>query len=61
VAQCCRHLWKHEWQHSVFERNLQLLDSDMGYADGAYLLPTAPGLGAAPSARLWDFAERIAS
>jgi galactonate dehydratase len=53
------HLWKHEWQHSVFERNLALLDSDMSYADGAYVLPTGPGLGAAPSARLWDFAERI--
>jgi len=53
------HLWKHEWQHSVFERNLVLLDSDMSYADGAYRLPTAPGLGAAPNARLWDFAERV--
>jgi galactonate dehydratase len=60
VSATLRHLWKHEWQHSVFERNLQLLDSDMGYADGAYLLPTAPGLGAAPNARLWDFAERVA-
>jgi L-alanine-DL-glutamate epimerase-like enolase superfamily enzyme len=61
VSATLRHLWKHEWQHSVFERNLQLLDSDMGYADGAYLLPTAPGLGAAPNARLWDFAERVVS
>ena len=48
VSATLPHLWKHEWQHSVFERNLRLLDSDMGYADGAYLLPTAPGLGAAP-------------
>ena len=60
VSATLPHLWKHEWQHSVFERNLRLLDSDMGYADGAYLLPTAPGLGAAPNARLWEFAERIA-
>ncbi|HEY0683246.1 MAG TPA: mandelate racemase/muconate lactonizing enzyme family protein [Steroidobacter sp.] len=59
VSATLPHLWKHEWQHSVFERNLQLLDSDMGYADGAYRLPAAPGLGAAPKARLWDFAERI--
>jgi hypothetical protein len=44
----------------VFARNLRFLDSDMGYADGAYLLPTAPGLGAAPNARLWEFAERVA-
>ena len=54
------HLWKHEWQHSVFERNLELLDSDMSYAAGAYVLPKGPGLGAAPNARLWDFAEHIA-
>jgi L-alanine-DL-glutamate epimerase-like enolase superfamily enzyme len=60
VSATLRHLWKHEWQHSVFERNLELLDSDMGYADGAYLLPTLPGLGAAPNQRLWNFAERIA-
>lgn len=60
VSATLPHLWKHEWQHSVFARNLRLLDSDMGYADGAYLLPTAPGLGAAPQARLWDFAERVA-
>ncbi len=59
VSATLAHLWKHEWQHSVFERNLGLLDSDMGYADGAYLLPTAPGLGAAPNPRLWEFAERI--
>ena len=60
VSATLPHLWKHEWQHSVFARNLRLLDSDMGYADGAYVLPAAPGLGAAPHARLWDFAEQVA-
>jgi L-alanine-DL-glutamate epimerase-like enolase superfamily enzyme len=60
VSATLPHLWKHEWQHSVFARNLRLLDSDMGYADGANVLPPAPGLGAAPHARLWDFAERVA-
>jgi L-alanine-DL-glutamate epimerase-like enolase superfamily enzyme len=53
------HLWKHEWQHSVFEQNLRLLDSDMRYAEGAYLLPSGAGLGAAPNARLWDFAQQV--
>jgi galactonate dehydratase len=53
------HLWKHEWQHSVFEQNLRLLDSDMRYAQGAYLLPGGAGLGAAPNARLWDFAQKV--
>jgi L-alanine-DL-glutamate epimerase-like enolase superfamily enzyme len=60
VSATLPHLWKHEWQHSVFARNLRFLDSDMGYADGGYLLPSAPGLGAAPRARMWDFAERVA-
>jgi L-alanine-DL-glutamate epimerase-like enolase superfamily enzyme len=60
VSATLPHLWKHEWQHSVFARNLRLLDSDMGYVDGAYVLPTSPGLGASPHARLWEFAERIA-
>jgi galactonate dehydratase len=60
VSATLPHLWKHEWQHSVFERNLALLDSDMSYSNGAYTLPTAPGLGAAPNARFWTFAQRIA-
>jgi L-alanine-DL-glutamate epimerase-like enolase superfamily enzyme len=60
VSATLPHLWKHEWQHSVFARNLRFLDSAMGYADGAYLLPAASGLGAAPNARVWEFAERVA-
>jgi galactonate dehydratase len=60
VSATLPHLWKHEWQHSVFERNLALIDSTLTYSNGAYALPTAAGLGAAPSARLWPFAERIA-
>jgi galactonate dehydratase len=54
------HLWKHEWQHSVFERNLTLLDSDMGYADGRYRLPAGPGLGVSPNALFWRHAEAVA-
>lgn len=53
-------LWKHEWQHSVFEGNAGLLDTDMDYADGVYRLPSGPGLGATPNPRLWKFAERVA-
>ncbi len=53
-------LWKHEWQHSVFERNLALLDTDMGHGEGGYVLPSTPGLGVAPNARFWDHAEQVA-
>ncbi len=52
-------LWKHEWQHSVFERNLALLDTDMAHGEGGYALPSAPGLGVAPNARFWDHAELV--
>ncbi|MGN6482291.1 mandelate racemase/muconate lactonizing enzyme family protein [Luteibacter sp.] len=49
--------WRHEWQHSVFARSLQLLETDMAYVDGHYVLPTGPGLGARPGPRFWDYAE----
>lgn len=52
-------LWKHEWQHSIFDNGLALLETDMGYADGHYGLPSGPGLGARPSPRFWDHAELI--
>jgi L-alanine-DL-glutamate epimerase-like enolase superfamily enzyme len=52
-------LWKHEWQHSVFERNLALLDTDMGHGENGYVLPTAPGLGVAPNDRFWNHAEQV--
>jgi galactonate dehydratase len=60
VSATLPNLWKHEWQHSIFGRNLALLDSSMGYEDGAYRLPAGPGLGVQPGSRFWDHAERIA-
>jgi galactonate dehydratase len=52
-------LWRHEWQHSLFSRSLELLDTDMDYADGSYGLPGGPGLGARPGRRFWDYAEFV--
>ncbi len=60
VSATLPHLWRHEWQHSIFDRHLGLLDSDMRYGDGAYHLPGAPGLGAAPRDAFWQFAEKVA-
>ncbi len=60
VSATQQQLWKHEWQHSIFERNLALLDSDMGYADGHYILPSGPGLGVSPNAQFWTHAELVA-
>ncbi len=53
-------LWKHEWQHSVFARNLALLDTDMGCERGVYRLPTGPGLGVTPGAAFWEHARLVA-
>ena len=52
-------LWRHEWQHSIFSRSLELLDTDMGYADGHYSLPTGAGLGVRPGKRFFDYAELV--
>jgi galactonate dehydratase len=60
VSATLPNLWKHEWQHSVFARNLSLLDSGMGYSDGAYRLPEGPGLGAVPGPGFWQVAEKVA-
>lgn len=51
--------WKHEWQHSVFERNLALLDTDMAFDAAAYRLPSGAGLGVVPNARFWQHAVRV--
>ncbi len=59
VSATLPHLWKHEWQHSIFGRNLALLDTDMGYADNAYRLPTGSGLGVTPGNHFWAHAALI--
>lgn len=60
VSATVANLWKHEWQHSIFGRSLALLETEMGYLDGAYRLPSGPGLGARPAAAFWDYAELVA-
>ena len=38
----------HEYQHSIFDRNLRFTDGAMGCEAGFYRLPDGPGLGVAP-------------
>jgi galactonate dehydratase len=45
----------HEYQHSVFDRNLAFTDGDMSCAQGHYTVPTGPGLGVEPVDALFDF------
>lgn len=52
-------LWRHEWQHSIFSRSVQMLDTDMAYTQDGYQLPSGPGLGAVPNATFWQHAEAV--
>ena len=45
----------HEYQHSIFDRNLRFTTGDMGRVDGAYRVPTGPGLGVEPKGELFGY------
>lgn len=45
----------HEYQHSIFDHTLKYVSGDMACADGFYTLPTGPGLGVEPQARVFDY------
>lgn len=45
----------HEYQHSIFDRNMAFIESDMRCAAGFFHLPSGPGLGVAPADRLFDY------
>ena len=47
----------HEYQHSVFDRNLAYVDTTMRCERGAFAVPEGPGLGVEPNDRLWNFAR----
>jgi len=45
----------HEYQHSVFDRNLAHVDTTMRCEAGFYTLPEGPGLGTVPRDSLMRF------
>ncbi len=45
----------HEYQHSIFDRNLQFIHTDMRCEGGYFYLPTGPGLGVEPQEKLFDY------
>ncbi|MDQ6620446.1 MAG: mandelate racemase/muconate lactonizing enzyme family protein [Pseudomonadota bacterium] len=45
----------HEYQHSVFDRNLRYVDTTMRCERGAFSVPEGPGIGAAPRDEVWQF------
>ena len=48
----------HEYQHSVFDRNLAFLHTTMRCEAGAFTLPEGPGLGVEPAPALWAHARK---
>ncbi len=50
----------HEYQHSVFDRNLRFVHTTMRCDGGAFTLPEGPGLGIEPSDALWSFVRKKA-
>lgn len=51
----------HEYQHSVFDRNLQYVKTTMRCANGQFTLPEGPGLGIEPHEDVWQFLRKKGS
>jgi len=47
----------HEYQHSIFDRNLMFTTGDMTCEAGFYTVPQGPGLGVEPSPALLDLMD----
>ena len=47
----------HEYQHSVFDRNLAYVNTTMRCERGAFAVPEGPGLGIEPDDRIFEFAR----
>ena len=48
----------HEYQHSVFDRNLSYVTTTMRCEAGAFSVPEGPGLGIEPNDKVWPFVRR---
>ena len=44
----------HEYQHSIFDKNLRFVTTTMRCEQGFYSLPEGPGHGAEPRPELWN-------
>ena len=51
----------HEYQHSVFDRNLQYVKTTMRCANGQFTLPQGPGLGIEPHESVWQYLRKKGS
>lgn len=51
-------LWVHEYQHSIFDRNLTFLEGDMDCNSDGYIVPIGIGLGVEPNQTIWKHTEQ---
>ena len=58
AAAALQNLSYHEYQHSIFDKNLELVTGDMRCEEGFYHLPTGSGLGVEPSPKVWQHVLR---
>ncbi len=45
----------HEYQHSIFDKNLKFVTGRMACEKGHYILPEGPGIGVEPHASVFDY------
>lgn len=55
VSAAIRNFAMHEYQHSIFDRNLTLVHTRMTCAQGYFHLPQGPGLGVEPRDAAFDY------
>jgi galactonate dehydratase len=60
VSACLPNLVYHEYQHSIFDKNLKYITGDMRCAAGYFSLPAGPGLGVEPAPAVFDHVLPIA-
>lgn len=58
AASTLQRLPYHEYQHSIFDRNLALARGDMACAQGFYTVPTGAGIGAEPADAVFEHVVR---
>lgn len=51
------HMVYHEYQHSIFDKNLRFVTGSMSCAEGFFTVPDGPGLGVEPTDELFRYAK----
>lgn len=58
AAAALQNLTYHEYQHSIFDKNLKYVKTTMKCEKGYYSVPQEPGLGIEPTEEVFDFIKR---